>query len=225
MVANVCIVAVLLGLGIAVFTVDMSAVFLSVSAPIYQGNAGRKNVSLMINVYWGTEFIKPMMQVLESEGAQATFFLGGSWVQGNMALTRDIANAFEVGSHAYTHKDMKTMSELNQRKELQNTHELVKSVTGVDMKLFAPPSGSFGKTTLKVAESMGYSTIMWSKDTIDWRDKDRDLVFNRATRNLKNGDLVLMHPTEHTLAALPDIIKFYKEQGFSVVSVTRNIEN
>ena len=64
---------------------------------------------------------------------------------------------------------------------------------------------------------------MWSKDTIDWRDKDQDKIYSRATKNLKNGDLVLMHPTEATLAVLDKIIKYYKRQGFSVVTVSENI--
>ena len=64
---------------------------------------------------------------------------------------------------------------------------------------------------------------MWSKDTIDWRDSDQKLIFNRATKNLENGDLVLMHPKEHTLLALPKIIDFYIESGFSVVTVSENI--
>ena len=64
---------------------------------------------------------------------------------------------------------------------------------------------------------------MWSKDTIDWRDKDESLVFSRATKNLKGGDLILMHPTEHTKNALKKILDYYKENGFSAVTVSEHI--
>ena len=64
---------------------------------------------------------------------------------------------------------------------------------------------------------------MWSKDTIDWRDKDTNLIYSRATKNLSNGDLVLMHPTKNTVDALPKIIKFYLDAGFDVVPVSINI--
>ena len=70
---------------------------------------------------------------------------------------------------------------------------------------------------------MGYKVIMWSKDTVDWRDKDSDLIYKRATSNLSNGDLVLMHPEEHTLRALGDILDYYKSRGFSAVTVGENI--
>ena len=66
---------------------------------------------------------------------------------------------------------------------------------------------------------------MWSKDTIDWRDKDTQLIVKRATSNVKNGDLVLMHPTKNTADALGTILKFYIENGFKVVPVGENITN
>ena len=92
------------------------------------------------------------------------------------------------------------------------------------MKLFAPPSGSYNKTTLEVASNLGYKTIMWSKDTIDWRDKNSELIFSRATKNLVNGDLILMHPTKATLDVLDSIIKEIKRQNFKIVTVGKNIE-
>ena len=91
------------------------------------------------------------------------------------------------------------------------------------MNLFAPPSGSFNSTTLKVANDLNYKTIMWSKDTIDWRDKNEGLVYSRATKNLQNGDLILMHPTEHTAAALGKIIEYVLKSGFRIVTVGENI--
>ena len=92
------------------------------------------------------------------------------------------------------------------------------------MNLFAPPSGAYSSITLDVAESLGYKTIMWSKDTIDWRDHDASLILKRATTNLNNGDLILMHPTEATVQALSDIIASIKSQGFEIITVSKNIE-
>ena len=86
-----------------------------------------------------------------------------------------------------------------------------------------PPSGSYGLQTLEAAEFLGYTTIMWSKDTIDWRDKDSNLIYKRATKNMQNGDIILMHPTECTKLALSDIILEYQKNGFSLVTVSQNI--
>ncbi|MBQ3048235.1 MAG: polysaccharide deacetylase, partial [Clostridia bacterium] len=86
------------------------------------------------------------------------------------------------------------------------------------------PSGSVNSRVVSEAESLGHKTIMWSKDTIDWRDKDSKLVFNRATQDIQNGFLILMHPTKHTALALGDIIKNLKNQGFNLTTVSNCIE-
>ncbi len=190
----------------------------------YRGNTANKNVSLMVNVYWGTEYLDGMLKVLEDESVKITFFVGGSWAAENSGMLIKIRDkGHEIGNHGYYHKDHKKISETRNREEIFITHKLVESVAGVSMNLFAPPSGSFDKTTVNVAANLGYKTIMWSKDTIDWRDKDAGLAYARATKNLKNGDLILMHPTAHTLEALPRIIKTAGEQGFKVTTVTETI--
>lgn len=128
----------------------------------------------------------------------------------------------EIGNMVPT-KDHKQISYERNREEVVVTHELVKEICGVEMNLFAPPSGSFSNDTLEVCENLGYKTIMWTKDTIDWRDKDSDLICARAIKNPKGGDLILMHPTEKTVDALSSIIKFYVENGFKLTTVSENI--
>ena len=96
----------------------------------------------------------------------------------------------EIGNHGYNHKDHTKISKQQNLDEISNTHTLVKNLADIDMNLFAPPSGSYNKQTLEIANSLGYKTIMWSKDTIDWRDKNANLIYTRATTNLANGDLI-----------------------------------
>ena len=93
------------------------------------------------------------------------------------------------------------------------------------MELFAPPSGAYGKKTVEIAKELGYKTIMWTdgRDTIDWRDKDSNLIYNRAIKNCKGGDFVLMHPTQATKDALDGIIKTLKGQGFELCTVSENL--
>ena len=134
-----------------------------------------------------------------------------------------MADGHEIGNHGYYHKDHDKISEEKNREEIYQTHEIVKALSGVEMNLFAPPSGAFNQTTLEVASEMGYVTIMWTKDTIDWRDKDTSLIYSRAIKNPQNGDLILMHPTKNTLEALPDIIDFYQSSNFNVTTVSETI--
>ena len=55
---------------------------------------------------------------------------------------------------------------------------------------------------------------MWTKDTIDWRDSNVNLIVKRATKDINQGDIILMHPKSHTLTALPKILTELKNKGF-----------
>lgn len=228
---NVVCNAIIAILIVSVFVVSFSGNITNVfgfdsEKAIYRGNESKNNVSIMINVYWGTEHISPMLKILNDFDVKATFFVGGSWVTKNEEVFKEIFNAgHEIGNHGFYHKDHAKLDFDGNYNEIFITHKLVNEILGIDMDLFAPPSGSFSKNTLKVASQLNYRTIMWSKDTIDWRDKDSQLILKRATTDIKNGELILMHPTKDTVDALEKILEFYEKNGFKVVPVGENITN
>lgn len=226
LISNAIIAGVLAVISIVTFSggYGFTAFWQKNNKAIYLGDTSKKEVSLMINVYWGTEYIVPMLDVLDEYDAKSTFFVGGAWARANPDLVTKIYDrGHELGNHGNNHKEHDKLTEQENYDEITLCDFVVKMQTEYKMDLFAPPSGAFSPTTLKVAESLGYRTIMWSKDTIDWRDKDTNKIYNRATANIKNGDLVLMHPTENTFEALPKILDFYKQKGFKAVTVTQNI--
>lgn len=221
----IMLVVVLVGV-VAFISPVINVSYLKSDEAIYQGSSENKYVSLMINVYWGTKYVQPMLDILKNNNVKVTFFVGGSWVAQNNTIFEAIyASGNEIGNHGYHHKDHSKISKAMNIEEINNNHILVKSLSGTEMTLFAPPSGSYNKVTLESAKSLGYKTIMWSKDTIDWRDKNTELIYSRATKNIVNGDLILMHPTKNTLEALDRIIKSIKTQGFELVTVSQNIKD
>lgn len=191
---------------------------------IYNGNVKEKNVSLMFNVYENTDVVNKIIDLLLDNNCKATFFVGGCWADDNEeTLKKIVESGNEIANHGYFHKDHAKLNYNQNKEEIINTNKIISSLSGVESNLFAPPSGSFSNETLKVCYDLGYKVIMWSKDTIDWRDKDLGKIFYRATNEVKNGDLVLMHPKSHTLLALPSIIEYYKSIGFNICTVSENI--
>ena len=192
--------------------------------PIYYGNRNKNNVALTFNVYEGSDIVEGILNELNKRGTKATFFVGGCWADDNLDIVKKIIDdGHELGSHGYYHKDHSKLNEEQNRAEMKLLHDLIYNELGYDIKLFAPPSGAFSVETLKVAENLGYKTILWSKDTIDWRDKSKKVVYNRATKGISGGDIVLMHPKSHTLDALPDILEYYKQKGLAIVTVSECI--
>lgn len=190
---------------------------------IYKGNS-EDGVSLMINVYWGTEQVLGILDVLDEYEAKATFFIGGSWADDNVACLKEIKErGHEIGTHGYFHRDHDKLSYDENVEEIRRSVEFISLAADVPVTLFAPPSGAYNDDTLDAAENLGLKTILWSKDTIDWRDKDENLCFRRATENVGGGELILMHPMAHTLAALPRILEYYKAHSLRTVTVSENL--
>lgn len=191
---------------------------------IYAGDKNSKYVSLMINVYWGEEPLQKMLDILDKYNVKTTFFIGGSWAKENPELLKTIySKGHEIASHGYNHKEHGKLSYTDNLTEIQTCHEIVKDILGVDMELFAPPGGSYNDNTIKAAEFLNYKTIMWTRDTIDWRDHNSSLIYNRAVTNMQGGDLILMHPTENTAEALTNIICYANGHGFELVPVSKTL--
>lgn len=191
---------------------------------IYKGNTSSNNISLMINVYWGDDYIQPMLDILKENNATATFFVGGVWASKNESVLKAILEyGNELANHGYYHKDQNKISSEANYNEINQTHQIVKTMTDIEMNLFAPPSGAFNDTTLTIAESLGYRTIMWTRDTIDWRDQDKNLIYTRAIKNAGGGDLILMHPTAKTVEALPEIILHLQNIGLNITTVSNTL--
>lgn len=188
---------------------------------IYSGDKTSKKISLMVNVYWGNEFLEQMLDTFKQNDIKTTFFVGGSWAKDNPELLKRIYNeGHEIGSHGYSHKEQGKLDFESNYKEIKSCHDMVKSILNLDMELFAPPSGSYNKNTVSAASELGYKTIMWTRDTIDWRDKNTELIYSRAVSNLSGGDLILMHPTANTAEALSRIIAKAKSLGYSITTVS-----
>lgn len=184
-----------------------------------------KGVSLMFNVYWGTDEVYQILDILETHSAKATFFIGGCWADDNVDCLRDIyAKGHEIGNHGYFHKSHDKLDVVQNQQEISNCNRFIELAIGEKPTLFAPPSGAYGNDMLTACQALNMTTILWSKDTIDWRDKDRALIYQRATKNVQKGDFILMHPMAATAAALNDILTYYKNNGLETVTVSDNLQ-
>lgn len=217
----------------ALFAVAESGNAVVTGGAVYEGDRNGGKVALMFNVYEGTEYVEQIARLLAERGMNATFFLGGIWAERNGdTVVRLAADGFELGNHGYLHRDHAALSAERNRSEIVITEKLL-SATLADLpaeaqaaalpKLFAPPSGSMGDAMHTVCEQLGYTVVMWTRDTIDWRDHDAALITERALRDLAAGDLILMHPTAATVQALPAVLDGIAAAGLTADTVTATL--
>lgn len=222
-----------LTLGLLVFSIGAFCVFSTDDtlkangqyAEIYRSaQTETDGVSLMFNVYWGTEEVYQILDILEEYDAKATFFIGGCWADDNVQCLRDIyAAGHEIGNHGYFHKDHSKLSLTDNEKEIASCNRFIELAVGETPTLFAPPSGAYCNDTLSACKTLGMKTVLWSRDTIDWRDKDAELIYKRATKDIRGGEFVLMHPMKDTVQALGRILKYYQSQSLSAITVSQNL--
>ncbi|KGR74232.1 polysaccharide deacetylase family protein [Ureibacillus sinduriensis] len=189
--------------------------------PIYRGNPQKPMVGFLINVAWGNEFIPGILEVLEKHQTKATFFFDGSWVKKNPEVAKKIKDAgHEIGNHAYNHPDLQQRSMEETKEELVKTNQVIEETLEVKPKWFAPPSGSFNETTVQVAEQLNMKTILWTVDTVDWKNPPASEMVNRVVSKVENGSMILMHPTQPVAEGMDAMITEIKGNGFKLGTVS-----
>lgn len=192
--------------------------------PVYKGNPRKPMVSLMINVAWKEENIPSILETLRDEQVKATFFFDGSWLERHADIAGRIADeGHEMSNHAYSHKNMSALSEAEARAEIGKTQRLLKNIAGADNRLFAPPSGDFDRETVRIAGEMGLTTILWTLDTVDWKEPPAHSIVRKIAARVEPGSLILMHPTVSARQALPGMIREIKRQGLLIGTVSETL--
>lgn len=185
--------------------------------PIYKGNEQKKQVSLIINVAWGEEYLPSMLETLDKYGIKANFFIEGRWASQNLDLVFDIhTRGHIIGNHSYTHANFALINKEKAFKEIMDTNFILESITNYKIKYFGPPSGAFKEETLGVVSSLQMKQLQWTVDTIDWQKPSVNVIKERVLSKYTNGSIVLMHPTENTALALDDIVKSITNNNFEI---------
>ncbi len=190
--------------------------------PIYRGNEQKTAVALMINVAWGTEYLSKMLDIFKREHVHVTFFLDGTWLNNHWAEgLKLVQDGHEIGNHGYNHPLMSQVTEDRMVEEIGKTEAVIKKVYHHPSKWFAPPAGDFNERVVRVADKFQLGTVLWTLDTIDWRKTTTAAsMVQKIETKVGPGNLILMHPTDRTVQALPGIIKAIKQKGYRLITVS-----
>lgn len=195
-----------------------------VPKPIDQIKTDQRLMALTINVDWGEEFIPAILDELEKNKAQVTFFVTGRWAKKNPDLLKEIYNrGHQIENHGYSHPHPDQLSVGSNQEEIKKTESIIEGIIGKKTHLYAPPYGEKGASGLRAAHDLDYKTILWTLDTVDWRpDSTPEIIANRIVNPAirfgikpnKSGAIVLMHPKANTVKALPVILQQLAKEGY-----------
>lgn len=191
--------------------------------PIYSVDTDEKKVALTFDAAWGSDKTEKIVTTLKDAGAVGTFFLVGFWIEQNPDKVKFIDDAgFDIGTHSNTHPKMSTLSDAKMNEELKTSMDLIKGITGKDVKYFRPPFGDYNDKLVTVAGNLGLKTIQWDVDSLDWKGLSATEILSRVKSQVKNGSIILCHNnSDHILEALPLIINHLKGEGFTMVKISQ----
>lgn len=198
----------------------------SILEPIRNGDPSLSKAAITCNVDWGNEVIPEILEVLDEKNIKITFFVTGRWASKYPEILQEIYNqGHEIGNHGYSHKVHSKMNEKENYLEIKKAEEAIEKVLGIKLKYFAPPSGDYGDATLKAAEKLGYQVILWSIDTIDWKEgSTAEVILGRVMKKPHHGAIFLMHPKSETAKALPILIDKIQKEGIELGTVSNLLE-
>ncbi|WP_122638178.1 MULTISPECIES: polysaccharide deacetylase family protein [unclassified Romboutsia] len=184
-----------------------------------KANSGYVAITCNVDLGWEDEYIESILDTLKKEDANITFTITGKWAENKKELLqRMISEGHEVGSHGYKHLDYAKLSYEENLEQMKKAESIIEEITNQEIKFFQAPAGSFGEGTIKAAKELGYTTFKWDVDTIDWKYREEpDVIINRVNKKeIKDGSIVLIHPTKATTQCLDDIISIIRGKGLKV---------
>jgi peptidoglycan/xylan/chitin deacetylase (PgdA/CDA1 family) len=201
-----------------------------------------------------------ILDALRARDIKTTVFLTGLFIKRHQDLTRQIVlDGHEVGNHMMTHPHLTSFAKdfthrrlpgVNRSfllRELRQTEEVFKEVTGAEMApLWRAPYGEINDTLRRWAFQEGYLHVGWtydhgsreSLDTLDWvhdtssrfyhsstEIKARILGFGKGSDGVRGG-IILMHlgtgrRTDRVSSILGEMLDDLTGMGYRFVKVSR----
>ncbi|NLX89849.1 MAG: polysaccharide deacetylase family protein [Syntrophomonadaceae bacterium] len=214
-----------LGLSLCFTALLWSRGVVASSGAIYQGSTGEKAVAITVNVDWGAEHIPAMLEALQKNQAKATFFVTGTWAENNPELLKAMDGAgHSIQNHGYQHIHFNRLKAAQVQEQIKQAEEVIFQATGKQTRFFAPPYGEKNPSLIAAVNTLGYEYILWSIDTIDWEKPAPQVIVERVMKRVHNDAIILMHPTEPTVIALPEILAGLNEQGYKMLTIEELVQ-
>ena len=200
-------------------------------------NNGEKIVFLTFDDGTSTTVTPQILKTLKDENVKATFFLTGQNIERGGAKAKElIKQEFEEGhaiaNHSYSHNygilyPNRVLNLESFKEDFKKTDVILKDVLGpyFSTEVIRCPGGHMswkGMQPLdKYLDENGIASIDWNalSGDAEGKKKNPQELYDYAVKTSAGKDMVviLMHDTygkENTAKALPQIIKYYKDNGY-----------
>lgn len=187
-------------------------------SPTEKASFTEKQIALTFDDGPHPRYTEELLDGLRERGVVVTFFVTGE----HATLHPDIIERMHteghmIGNHTYSHMQLRKNNLDLYKQELLRTSEVIEEITGEEVLYVRPPYGSWNKS---IEEELNMFPVLWTVDPLDWCSSNVEAIVNRIVKNIREGDIILMHDYYATSvdAALLAVDKLL-EQGYRFVTV------
>lgn len=169
------------------------------------------------------------LDLLESAGARATFFVVGEQVErlpdGPWEI---VSRGHEVALHCHRHRNHLRLTPGQTVDDMRRARAVIEDASGRTVRLFRPPYGVFNATSWREAGRQGWDRILWSRWGRDWEARSTPGSVAEEIGVPEAGDVLLLHDSDRyaapgstraTRAALPRILEPISARGLQILPV------
>ena len=191
--------------------------------PIYCVDRSDKMISISFDAAWGNEDTQQLIDILARYNIKTTFFVVGEWVEKYPESVRALhAAGHEIMNHSNNHAHYNTLSANEIISDINACNDKIEAITGVRPTLIRCPYGEYDDHVIAAIRSIGMEPIQWDVDSLDWKDLSAAEITKRVTGKVQSGSICLFHNAAlHTPEALPAILEFFKQNGYTVVPISQ----
>lgn len=162
-----------------------------------------------------------LLNTLAEKKVKATFFVvGRSAANDPDMVAREAAEGHVVANHSWSHPSFPGLSRGAMNAELNQTDQAIEAAGLPRPNLMRPPYGAFNPAVLSVLGEHGQAAVLWSVDTMDWRNRDVSENIRAAVDDTQPGAIILMHDIHpESVEAVPAIIDQLEAKGYVFVTV------
>lgn len=192
-----------------------------------QGPNDVKKVALTFDDGPDSVYTPQILDILRENKVKATFFLIGERAKLFPDVVKRMAKEGHIiGNHSMTHPNIIKLNDQQTAKEIKDCENIIKSLAGYRPALFRSPYGSLDPEKVRAIGKLKVKIIAWNVDSLDWKSLTAEQVKTNILENVREGSIILQHSSGSekenltgSVAALKDIIKTLKKEGYKFVTV------
>ena len=168
-------------------------------------------------------FTEKIMDILQEQGAGATFFMLGKMALKYPSLVRAVCDrGHTVALHSFEHRRLFFQSSNYFLQQLKLSKEIVEQIIEQPVHLFRPPHGIFRPGLIRACRSLNLRMALWSVLTYDYDLNVTDrTILHLVQSDVKNGDIIVFHDghcnSRRTVEILVQVISILKDKDFELI--------